>query len=60
MLDKIVYTNKNYCTLIFTDIRPFTIYCAEGNVLQLASYLLGIDLVPEVTEVTWPTTLKVA
>jgi hypothetical protein len=50
-IDKLMMTDKNNITVIFTDKTAFNIYCGEGKVLQLASYLLGIDLVPEVTEV---------
>jgi hypothetical protein len=57
MLDKIVKIDDYNLTLIFTDKPAFNIYCSEGDVLRLASWLLGVELTaPEET----CTTLKVA
>jgi hypothetical protein len=57
MLDKIIMVDKYNLTLVYTDKTSFNIYCSEGHVLKLASWLLGVELtVPEET----CTTLKVA
>lgn len=52
MLDRIMYKSKKEIVLIFTDKPPFTIYSHNGDVLRLATWLLGTQLVDETTEVT--------
>lgn len=40
MLDKIMYTNTNKLTLVFTDRSPVTITSSEGNALELFLWLV--------------------
>lgn len=49
MIDKIILIDKHNLTIIFTDKIPFSVYSSEGEVLRLASWLLGIELAPEET-----------
>lgn len=51
MIDRIKYVSNKELVLIFTDRPAFTIYSGDGQVLRLATWLLGIELVNEVTEI---------
>lgn len=52
MIDRIIYKSKKELVIIFSDRPPFTVYSNEADVLRLATWLLGLQLVNEDTECT--------
>jgi hypothetical protein len=50
MIDRIMYISTKEIQIIFSDRPPFTVYSNEGDVLRLATWLLNLQLINEVTE----------